>query len=90
MQSIYLNKAQLCAEQNLQILSEKIVNGCVSQKKIEKSVENACKAKRAAVNLFTNLNISDKDKDKTIDAAEKALVYAEAVLYPLDKFVKIR
>jgi hypothetical protein len=44
----------------------------------------------AAVNLFNNQDISDKQKDKAIDAAEKALVYSEAVCHSLEEFVKIK
>jgi len=84
-----LVRAKSFATANFDMLM-KIKLGLVraSDKAAAQSVENALKAKAAAVRLFSS-DASDKQKDKAISAAEKALVYSEALVYPFDKFIKL-
>jgi hypothetical protein len=73
-----MERIRIYETQNYEILADKIINGSVSPENTNKAIENACKAKRLAVQL--NAYIDSKDVKTAIRSAENALVYAELVI----------
>lgn len=75
-----MERIKMYETQNYDFIINKIVNGSVSSDQANKSIENACKAKRIAVQLSLNININEIDLQKALRSAENALVYAEILI----------